>query len=86
MEDQIKFADVLEALVQSLHEDLDEVEDAELRLRAVYAEDEVEGGVVAVDQFVVRASDQTAALQEVANIVVPLGDQLEGLLDYLLLL
>ena len=41
---------------------------------------------MAVDQFVVRASDQTAALQEVANIVVPLGDQLESLLDDLLLL
>ena len=41
---------------------------------------------MSVYELVVGASDQTAALQKVANIVVPLGDQLERLLDYLLLL
>ena len=86
VEDEIQLTDVLEALVQSLHKDLDEVQDAELWLRAVHTEDEVESGVVSVYELVVGASDQTAALQKVANIVVPLGDQLEGLLDYLLLL
>ena len=86
VEDQIQLTDVLKAFVQSLHKDLDEVQDAELWLRAVHTEDEVESGVVSVYELVVGASDQTAALQKVANIVVPLGDQLEGLLDYLLLL
>ena len=46
MEDEVKLAHVLEALVQRLHEHLDEVEDAELGLAAVHAEHEVEGGVV----------------------------------------
>lgn len=53
MEDEVKFADILEALVERLHKDLDEVEDAKLRLAAVHAEDEVERGVVPVYQFVV---------------------------------
>ena len=46
MEDEVKLAHVLEALVQRLHEHLDQVEDAELGLAAVHAEHEVEGGVM----------------------------------------
>ena len=46
MEDEVKFADILEALVERFHEDLDEVEDAKLGLAAVHAEHGVEGGVM----------------------------------------
>ena len=65
---------------------LNQVQDAEFRLATVDTEDKVEGGVVTVYELVVRSSYQTASLQEVADVVVPLTDQLEGLLDNLLLL
>ncbi len=58
VEDEVELAHVLEALVQRLHEHLDEVEDAQLGLGAVHAEDEVEGGVVPVDELVVGSSNQ----------------------------
>ncbi len=105
VEDEVELAHVLEALVQRLHEHLDEVEDAQLGLGAVHAEDEVEGGVVPVDELVVGSSNQAgkegkfifqrngkmvsslpSPFQEVANVVLPLGHQLEGLLHDLLLL
>ena len=86
MEDQIQLTDVLKAFVQSLHKDLDEVENAQLWLWAVDTEHKVKRGVVTIYELVVRASYQTAALKEVTNVVVPLTDQLECLLDNLLLL
>ena len=107
VEDEVELAHVLEALVQRLHEHLDEVEDAQLGLGAVHAEDEVEGGVVPVDELVVGSSNQAgrerrkmyffqrngkmvtsspSPFQEVADVVLPLGHQLEGLLHDLLLL
>ena len=86
MEDQIQLTDVLKAFVQSLDKDLDEVENTQLWLWAVDTEDKVEGGVVPVYELVVWASYETAALQEVTDVVVPLTDQLEGLLNDLLLL
>lgn len=104
---------------------LDEVQDAQLTLRGVHTEDEVQRGVVAVDQLVVRATKQAAetqtevksfrrggmqprrspsrrdspagpppcqrggglpaALQEVADVVIPLQHQVESLSDNLLL-
>ena len=39
-----------------------------------------------VYQLVIRPPDEAAPLKKVAHVVVPLGDQLEGLLDDLLLL
>ena len=46
VEDQIKLTNILEALVKSLYEHLDEVQYPQLRLAAVHTEHEVEGGVV----------------------------------------
>ena len=65
---------------------LDEVKNSQLRLWAVDTEHKVESGVVTVYQLVVRPPYKTAALEEVTDVVVPLADQLEGLLDDLLLL
>merc|ERR1719411_1385919 len=79
VEDEVKLAHVLEALVQRLHEHLDEVEDAELGLAAVHAEHEVEGGVMPVYQLIVRASDKASSLQKVAHIIVTFRHQLESL-------
>ena len=62
MEDQIQLADVLEAFVQSLDKDLDEVENTQLWLWAVDTEHKVERGVVTIYELVVRASYETAAL------------------------
>ena len=39
--------------------DLDQVQNAKLTLRRVHTEDKVEGGVVSVNQLVVRATDET---------------------------
>lgn len=39
--------------------DLDQVQDAELALRRVHAEDKVESGVVPVNQLVVGTADET---------------------------
>ena len=50
MEDEVELADIAESPVEGLDEDLDEVEDTEGRLGLVDTEDEVEGGVVAVDE------------------------------------
>lgn len=65
MEDEIEFANVLEATIEGLDEDLkfdgtataylNEIEDAQLALRRVDAENEVERRIVTVDQAVVVA-------------------------------
>ena len=57
MKDEVKLADILEALVQRLDEDLDQVEDSQFGLRTVDAKHEVEGRVVTVDQPVVGATN-----------------------------
>ena len=51
VEDEVQLAHILEAFVERLHEDLDEVQDAQVALLLVHREDEVERGVVAVDYF-----------------------------------
>ena len=56
VENEVELADIFEALVERLYEDLDEIEDAELGLGGVDAEDKVEGRVVTVDQLVIAAS------------------------------
>jgi hypothetical protein len=58
MEDEIQLADVLKPLVQGFHKHLDEVKDAELRLGGVHREDEIEGGVVAVDELGIASAKQ----------------------------
>ena len=63
MEYEIQLADAFEALVEGLDEDLDEVEDAKLRLGAVHTKHEVECGVVTVYQLVVGAADEAATKQ-----------------------
>ena len=59
MKDEVEFADIFKTLVECFDEDLDEVEDSKLGLRTVYAEDEVESCVVAIDQLVVWPANQT---------------------------
>lgn len=49
VEDEVQLAHILKAAVQRLHKDLDEVQDAQLRLTAVDHEAEVERRVVPVD-------------------------------------
>ena len=56
VKDEVQLAHVLEAAVERLHEYLYKVENAELALRRVHAEDEIERRVVAVDQLVVGAA------------------------------
>lgn len=85
MKDQIQFAHVLEALVQRFDKHLYQIQNAQLALRRVDAEDKVQRGIVPIDELVVGAADQRATLQEIAHIVVALRHQLECLFDYLLL-
>lgn len=73
VEDEVELADVLEAVVEGLHEDLDEVEDAELALARVHGEDEVQGRVVAVDELGVLAPDAGDAGGRVDKVAGPVG-------------
>mmetsp|Transcript_25124 Transcript_25124/g.78850 ORF Transcript_25124/g.78850 Transcript_25124/m.78850 type:complete len:282 (-) Transcript_25124:168-1013(-) len=86
VEDEVQLADVLEALVERLDEDLDEVEDAEVALLLVHGEDEVERRVVPVDELHVVAPLGDAALEVVAEAVRPLPHLLEDAPDHILLL
>lgn len=58
VENQIQLADILEALVQGLYKDLDQVENPKLRFWRVNAEDEIQCRVVPVDEFVVWSSNK----------------------------
>lgn len=78
VEDEVQLADVAEALVQRLDEDLDEVEDGQFGLGGVAAEDEVESGEVTEHELAVGA-DQVAALHKVAAVVGLARHQLERL-------
>ena len=49
VEDEIEFADILKALVEGLNEDLDQVQDAQLRLGAVHAKDEIQRCIMTID-------------------------------------
>ena len=60
MKDEVELADTLKAFVQRLDKDLYKVKDAQLTLWAVHAEHKVQGGVVPIDQFVVRATYEAA--------------------------
>jgi hypothetical protein len=61
VEDEVQLADVLEALVEHLHEHLDQIQDAQLALRLVHRKDKVERRVVPVDQLRVLAEAGQAA-------------------------
>ena len=65
MKDEIELADILEAFVQRFNKDLDQIQDAKLRFARVDAEHKVEGGVVSVDELVVRASDQAEITKKI---------------------
>lgn len=86
VEDKVQLAHVLEALVQRLHEDLDQVQDAQVRLLLVHREDEVQGGVVSVYDARGVAPLGDAAFQVVTEGVWPLRHLLEDLADHALLL
>ena len=81
VENQVQLADILKALVKRLNKHLqrgfsdksrecdaclDQVQDAELAFRGVDSEDEVQGGVVPVDQSHILAK-AGGALEEVAD-------------------
>lgn len=42
----------------NLETHLDQIQDAQLGFGRVYAKDKVQGGVVSIDEFVVRSSDK----------------------------
>jgi hypothetical protein len=85
VEDEVELADVFKAAVECFDKDLYEVEDAELGLGAVDAEDEEEGCVVSVDDADVGAEDGGAAVEEVAQAVGAPRQQRKGVAYELLL-
>jgi len=60
VEDQVKLADVLEALVKELDEDLDEIEHTKLALALVSDKYKVQRCVAAVDQLRILAPELDA--------------------------
>merc|ERR1711941_195825 len=85
VEDEVELAHVLERFVERFNEDVNEIEDAQLAFRRVHAKDEVERGVVSVDELGV-AAPLIPSLHEIAHEVRPLRHQVEALSDQLLLL
>ncbi|KAJ8112807.1 hypothetical protein OPT61_g4912 [Boeremia exigua] len=81
VEDEVELAHVLEQAVQSLDEDLDQVEQGQRRLGGGGDDDEVEGGVVALG----AGAGGRGARQEVAGRVGAVGDEGEDLGDQALL-
>ena len=79
MKDQVEFTDVLEVLIQALHQNVDHFEDIVLRLGGIDGHDEVQGGVVSVDQLVVVEFD------EITRRDVAFGDDLVGFSEEFLL-
>ena len=59
VKNEVQLADTFEALVKCFDENLNEVKDAQFRFRTVDTEDEVEGRIMPVYQFVVRPTDET---------------------------
>ena len=85
VEDEVQLANILKRLVEGLNKDVNEIEDAELTFRRVDAEDEVEGGVVSVDELCV-AAPLIPSLDKITHEVRPLGHEVEALPYQLLLL
>ena len=81
VEDEVELAHVTEASIERLHKHLYEVEYAELALTVVDRHDEVECGVVSVDEFDALAPVRRV-FEEVADRVGTLGHELEGVADY----
>jgi len=82
VEDEVQLAHVFKALVEHLDKDLDQVEDAQLRLAAVDDEDKVERRVVPVDDArVLPVRRDAPAVDEVAHVVAPLRDDRENVAD-----
>ena len=59
VKNEVQLADTFEALVKCFDENLNEVKDAQFGFRTVDTEDEVEGRIMPVYQFVVRPTDET---------------------------
>lgn len=51
MENDIKLADVLKALVENLHKHLDKIQDPKIRLLTINHENKVERSIVPIDDF-----------------------------------
>ena len=86
MENEIQLVHVLENAVKSLDQDLDQVQDGELRFGAINNEDEVQCSVPPVDQPSVRCRPFLEVVDEVAQIIRPFADDAEHLVGELLLL
>ncbi len=69
VEDDVELADALEEAVERLDEDLDQIDDRELRLGRVDDEDEAERGVAAVDEAGVGRGPLLEVVDEVAHVV-----------------
>lgn len=74
MKDQVQFTHVLKALVQSLDEDLDQIQYPQVGLLRVDGEDKVQRRVVAVDQLDVLTPFRNDPLEVVAKRIGPRGD------------
>lgn len=78
VENEIKLAHILKALVQGLDEDLDQVQDPQFTLSLVNGKDKEEGGVVAVNEAAIGAPGKIP-LDKVTHRVGALGYELVAL-------
>lgn len=60
VEDEIELAHILETSVQRLHKHLNQIKNAQFTLAAIYDKNEVQGGVMSVDEFRFFAIDASA--------------------------
>jgi hypothetical protein len=84
VEDEVKLAHVLKHVVERLDKHVDEVQDAELRLRAVDDKDKVQRSVYPVHQLGVFRPGANV-LEEVTHAIRALRDQREALANHGLL-
>lgn len=60
MENKVQFTDILKTLVQCFNKNLDQIENSKFRLRGINTEDKVQSGIMPVDEFIIRPTDQAA--------------------------
>lgn len=60
IENQIKFTNILETFVQRFDENLNQVQNSQLRFRWIDAKHEIKRCVVPIDEFIVGATNQAA--------------------------
>jgi len=67
MENQVQLAHVLEASIERFHQNLDQVQDAQLGFRRIDTKHKVERCIVPVDQLVICTTDQTKNIDRIMN-------------------